>query len=439
MSEFYTNQTKEKESIFHRIKTRIANTKINLDFFIHCLCFISVLLIGADRWGITLFGVNFRLDQIFLCILTFLLIAKNALRFTFDVWIMGFAVCSLISSVFAVNFARGIIYYCSIIYNIVFIFYALSSYVRAYGITKFLNIFRATCYVQFAVILIQFILKVVFQFELSFLPSYDYYFGIPRFQIWFYEPSYLATYLIFWFALSCYMFLIAKRNGYIFDILFALIMFVISTSTSGFIGIALVVAAVYLMWLIRGVSAKKIMVAAGIIILLIVFRFAFSSIYDVFIARLFHSSLDDASGGRITGWTESWQVFLENPFFGVGPGNYGLYLNQDAGYVPTNVTFDLLATLGIFGFLTFYGLTVSLIVQCIKLYRKKFAPEAAVLVALAFALIIFTVILQFNQGYLRLYHWMFFGVLDGAVKSYNLQLHPVFIKKSTDSVLWGIE
>lgn len=386
----------------------------NLDRCIHFFCFLSLLLIGADRWGVTFVGVNFRLVQLFLCSLSFLLIARNAFYVHADGFLLAFAACALISVCFCINVLRGALYYCSIVYNIVFLFFTVSSYVQEYGLNRFIQIFRASCYIQFILIFFQFFLKTAFAYELPFLPAYDEYFGIPRFQLWFYEPSYLATFLVFWFALSFYMFLIEEQRDYIPDILFSLVMFLISTSTSGFIGVALTVAAVYLIWLFKGASLKKLLFAAGVVALIILFRFAFRALFDVFIGRLFNASLDDASGGRISGWTESWNVFLKNPAFGVGPGNYGLSLGKEAGYVPTNVTLDLLATLGIAGFCAFYGLTVSLAVKSIQ-SRKQNPQKAAPLAALAFALIVFTIILQFNQGYLRLYHWMFFGLMDGAI------------------------
>ena len=54
-----------------------------------------------------------------------------------------------------------------------------------------------------------------------------------------------------------------------------------------------------------------------------------------------------------------------------------------------------------------------------KLNKKLKTKQSKTLIAIAFGLIIFTIILQFNQGYLRLYHWMILGVLSGAIKELN--------------------
>ena len=386
-----------------------------MDSAIHAMCFISVLLIGADRWGLDV-GVNLRLDQIFLCVLALLLTFKNALRFTWNPWIVAFVGFSFISVIQGFNLVRGALFYCSIIYNIVFLFYTFESYVRTYGIRKFVQIFRKTLYVQFFIMLIQAGFKILAGIELPFLSSYGYYLGIPRFSLWFYEPSYLTTYLSFWFTMALYMFLIGKDKSYLKDIVMALIMFLLATSTTGFVSILLSCVVVYLIWLQKGLTAKKMMFPVMVIILFLLFRFGFSSVYDTFFARLFNQSLDSASGGRVSLWSETWQVFIDNPLFGVGPGNYGLYLGKEAGAVPSNVTLELLATVGLFATIAFYGLTAALCIRAMRIYKKEKSKDNMLLVACAVALIIFSVILQANQGYLRLYHWMFFGIISGILK-----------------------
>lgn len=389
--------------------------RISLDSVIHFFCFLSVLFIGADKWGINV-GVNLRLDQVFLVILTLLLALKNAFMLTENKWIILFSVFTLISAFLAFNFFRGVIFYFSIVYNIVFIFYCFESYVRVYGIFKFIKILRTTFYAQFFLLAVQFAFKVLFGFEFSFLPAYGEYMGIPRFNLWFYEPSYLATYVVFWFALAVYMLVLKEDVSYLFDVFISAITLVVSTSTTGFLGIALVVVLVYIAWILRGITLKKIIFLFVLIAAIIAFRFIFSSLFDTFIARIFTSGIDSASGGRVSQWKETAEVFFKNPFFGVGPGNYGLYVLGDAAYVPSNVTLELLATTGIFSTVAFYGISVSLANKAAKLKKRANTKETGILMACVFALFIFTVVLQANQGYLRLYHWMFMGFISGGIK-----------------------
>ena len=406
--------------LVHKAKTEYKGIKgLRLtDALVHLFCFISVLFIGADKWGINV-GVNFRLDQIFLLIFTALLIVKNRFRLTSNYSLVLFLILSLISVFTAFNVLRGALFYFSIVYNAIFLFYAFENYVRFYGVDKFISILRKTLYVQFVILLIQYALKVGLSYELSFLPAYGEYMGIQRFNLWFYEPSYMATYLSFWLSLSAYKLFICGNASYLKDLLINVVMLVISTSTAGFIAIALVLVLVYAMWLAKGISKKKVISLIVIVVLLVAFCIVFSDLVEVFIGRLFGGDLDGASGGRIQGWSETFKIFLEKPIFGVGPGNYGLYVYNDAEIVPTNVTLELMATLGIFSTIAFYSLTYVLIRKARKLNKKLKTKQSKTLIAIAFGLIIFTIILQFNQGYLRLYHWMILGVLSGAIKELN--------------------
>ncbi len=355
------------EQINNKEKKSLTSMKIDVDFFVHLFCFISVLFIGADKFGIDV-GVNIRLDQVFLLFFAFFLFLKNGFKLYINWWMCGFALFTLISALIAFNLMRGIIFYFSIIYNVIFLFLAFANYVHIYGIDTFINVFRKTLYVQVVIFVVQFALKVVFDFEFSFLPSYGEYMGVPRFNLWFYEPSYFATYVIFWFAMSCYLYFIGKDKDYLKDIFLSLILLVLSTSTSGFIGIALVLVCVYFRWIKNGISVVKISVLLGSILAIVVF--SSTSVFEVFVGRLFNSSLNDASGGRVEGWLQTFKVFKENPLFGVGPGNYGLYLGLDAGEVPSNVTLELMATTGVFSTVCFYGLFLWLYFKGKKFQRE---------------------------------------------------------------------
>lgn len=394
---------------------RLQKSRFNLDSFIHVFAFISVLLIGADIWGVRI-RVNFRLDQLFLVILSFLLYVKGETKLSGNRFLLSFVIFSFFATLNAFNLLRGAAFFCLILYNVIFVYLCFYNYILKYGIMRFVNILRKTCYVQFFIMVFQLLLKTLFRYELPFLPGYGEYMGILRFSIWFYEPSYLATYLIFWFTLSLTMLFIGNDKSYIKDIALCLYMFLLATSTSGFVGIAFSFVLVYILWLTKGITLKKISVFAVAILLIVGVRFFMPSLFHTFIRRLFEGNLNGASGGRIEKWKETYKVFKENLWFGVGPGCYGLYLGQDAGYVPTNVTLDLMATVGIFATVAFYVFSAWLAIKNIIIYLKRKDEIGIISLALALGFIAFTVILQVNQGYLRLYYWLFFGVLAGAIR-----------------------
>lgn len=401
----------EKRDLIKQLREKKSDC---LDALIHVFCFFSVLLIGADKWGFDV-GVNIRIDQFILLIFGFLTMIKGGFYFTKNTPLFLFVALALISTILSLNKVLGIFYFLSIVYNVIFLFYLFESYVKRYGLFKFIRILRATFYLQFLILLFQFALKVVFHYELSFLPSYGEYMGIPRFNLWFYEPSYLATYLAFWYVLSFYMLLIKGDRAYLLDLVLSLMMIVISTATTGFIAIALGFVLVFFMWLSRGVNKRTLIFILSMIVVVIVACIVFRDILAVFVGRLFGGNLDGASGGRLGGYLETVKVWLEKPLFGVGPGNYGEYFGQDNSYVPSNVTLELMATIGVFSTICFYALTFSLISRAKKINRKRKTYLSGLLYACALGLLVFTVVLQINQGYLRLYHWMIFGVISGGI------------------------
>lgn len=403
---------------------RIQKTRV-IDLIITFFLFISTLLIGADVIGVNI-GINLRLDQIFLVITALLMILRDRFKFKKNWFIVLFILVSFVSVIAGINIRRSILFYFSIIYNVIFVFYLYANYIKYYGPKKFIKVFRATMYLEFILLLVQFGLKMVFKYEIPFMPSYGEFRGINRFSLWFYEPSYFATYVSIWLSLFLYMFLIAGRKTYIKDVILSLIMLVISTSTSGFVAIALTFVLVYLLWVKKRISLKKILFLLFVIIALLAFRLIFADLFNVFISRLFNSSLDSSTGGRVTKWMETYQVFMENKWFGVGPGNYGLYLGLDEGYVPSNVTLEMMATLGIFATIVFYLLTISLIISALKVYKRS-KKRFKLLPAFCLALVVFTIILQVNQGYLRLYHWMLFGILFGLINYYKMILKKEYI------------
>ena len=229
-------------------KTRLSS----LDYLIFFFMFLSTLLIGADVIGINV-GINLRLDQIFLVITTLLMILRNRYRLVKNKRIILFLILSLISVVSGFNVARGVLFYFSIVYNVVFIFYLYYNFLYYYGPRRFMKIFRATMYFQFFLLLLQFGLIMAFNYEIPFMPSYGEFKGIHRFSLWFYEPSYFATYVSIWLCVSLYFFLIVNKKNYILDVILSLIMLVISTSTSGFVASAVTFVLIYLLWILKSI------------------------------------------------------------------------------------------------------------------------------------------------------------------------------------------
>lgn len=399
----------------------------SLDKAITFFVLLSSILIGADRWGVSLLGVQFKVAEIFLVIATFLMIISKRFYSANNKWVYFFVITSFISFLFGYSIQRGILFYFYIIFNVIFIYFLYFNYAKYYGADKLIKVFRTSFYVNFGVLLFQYLVNTIFGYNIPFLTNYGTFAGVHRYQSFFYEPSYLATYVVFWLACSLFQLFIGKDKGYLIDVALALVMLLISTSSTGFVGIMITLIPVYLYWLFKDTKPKKLLSIILIIVVIFAVKLSLPNLWNHFVLRIFSGDLNGATGGRVALWAETYKVFKENFLFGVGAGNYGLYLNIGAGYVPSNVTLELLATLGIFGFVAFYGFTISLIYRSYKTYKrtKNLLP-----LALAYGIIAFTIILQVNQGYLRLYHWMFFGMIEGVCYSLNTKKFSVVLNHS---------
>ena len=74
----------------------------------------------------------------------------------------------------------------------------------------------------------------------------------------------------------------------------------------------------------------------------------------------------------------AWNMFIDKPFFGVGPNNFRLSCLEDIYNIshhcsthPHSITFQLLAEIGIFGFLIFFFILAIYSIKAFKLTLKR--------------------------------------------------------------------
>ena len=273
-------------------------------------------------------------------------------------------------------------------------------------------------YIQFALMVMQMLLGYK-GYNLFGIQGYGLWHGFVRITLWFYEPSYLATYLVFWVMLSLSMWIIYGDLSYKKDAILSILAEVITTSTTGYLGVAVCFAILYILLLFnKRLSLKTLLIL--LILIIIFYSFTHTALYDAVVGRIGRQGLAGASGNRIIGWFEGLEVFKMNILFGVGPGCYGRYLNDFDYHVATNITIDLLATLGIFSTVSFYYLHVyfAIIYFAIKskdIKNKICIQKSNITVSVLLSVTAFLIVLQANQNYLRAYHWMFLGLLQGVL------------------------
>jgi O-antigen ligase len=139
---------------------------------------------------------------------------------------------------------------------------------------------------------------------------------------------------------------------------------------------------------------------------------------------------------RWEGIVSCWKIFLEYPLFGIGVGGVGPYLYKKNSlydnalitltdvetYDPTNVLPEVLASLGLMGF-------IGVIILACVFYRafKKVitnstisSSEKNISTALFISLIMLLIVLQINQGLFRPYIWIHAGIVYGYLNSRRL-------------------
>lgn len=283
----------------------------------------------------------------------------------------------------------------------------------------------------------------IFQFFLPFLgfeSPLAYAFitdNIPRINAFSYEPTHFVTYLIPGLLLLLFM---ASRkikfiNPFLLKIgaLGSVSVIILSTARSGWIGllIALLVLfspqllKLFFKWKINLSNLKLFFIFIIAFLLVLPIVFSFKSNFLSFVESL-------PSGAstlyRWQGVLYSLKVFSSNPILGVGIGGLGRYMcnrpsefnllkmdmNLDLWYISgSNVATEILASIGLFGFLTWLWLLYR-IVKYARIFKNNILiPHEwrIILAGLIWGFIIQIIVLQFNQNFFRNYIWLHMGII----------------------------
>ncbi|SHF00519.1 O-antigen ligase like membrane protein [Marinitoga hydrogenitolerans DSM 16785] len=373
-----------------------------LNFFIY----VSLLFISADRISINLPIGNVRIVQFFLIIAFIILFSKINIKiekenaFIFLILVFYF----FINIIFSYNKLRTISYLIWIIYNYIFIFLLFSNYIYNFKFEnfekRFLLIYRIISYYVF----IQFFFGLLGISDPFFGTNFT--FGVPRPYIWMYEPSYLATYLTPYFIYSNYNFLINKDMDYSKDSKISTFALIFTTSTSGYLLMLLFALFIFSYYLIN-LKIKKVFKILSYLVIILLFVIVLSLIFvpelfNYFFLRLFKLGIRASAPERVSKWFETLRVIKDNFLIGVGAGAYGTYVSNNIKDVASNITLEIMAELGFYGFF----IISILLIQIFKpLFFSIQIRKEKKLMALFWSIIFLIIILQSNQNYLRLYLW----------------------------------
>lgn len=265
-----------------------------------------------------------------------------------------------------------------------------------------------------------------------------------------YEPSYFATYMLMgcfiWFILWIRKSSFINYKG-IITIAIGLIIF-LSSSRIGWIGIILIIGYGLIEFTGYYFINKKFTIqnAKFFIYFIVLSLFAVSFLLLIinnperfqflFKGTGLFDTADYSYAMRNERAIQTFRVFIDRPLnilFGVGPGGAGAYMvnNPEKFKIfaetfeklwatePNNITAELLASVGITGFVFFLWFIIGVFKRLWDLYKNNnlIKKYRIICLALFWGLVIELIILQFNQNYLRPYLWLHIGISIAAVNT----------------------
>jgi hypothetical protein len=429
------------------------------------LLLIIIIFISSDIFlTIELSGATIRLSYILFSVIFVLwityLAANREIRIPVDrsyIPLLLFCFISVLSSLNSEFPLKSLIYSLWTIFSavtIVFlVWFARKSVTR--NLEWLLKIYFYSYFVIAILGLYQILLPFIIGEKTPLVEQWWQRYTLARINVFSYEPSFFATYMLMgctmWFIMWIRNNDFVKYRGIIVTII-GLIIF-LSSSRVGWIGIIVIV--IYGLiefagnYLIRRRFARQnakffiyficgaLFCAAAIIYMVNnpdQFDFLFQG------TGLFDTS-DSSFSLRFERSIQTFKVFIDRPsniIFGAGPGGVGAYMvshpekfqiitssfKQLWGTEPNTVFIEILASVGIAGFLVFAWFLANIFRRLWDLYTSNalIKKYRIICLALFWGLAMELFILQFNQNYLRPYLWLHIGISIAVINTFEYLL-----------------
>ncbi len=358
----------------------------------------------------------------------------------------------LLSAMFGTAPGRSLGYVAVFLFNFIFYFFLPLQILKMIELDRFFS----TYWKSFVVMA----LYATGQVLLSLFGIYDSFAlqrvgFIARGQAFLYEPSYYALYMIPYVMFLNGERLLQNKGRGAFPQRLKLfcqnMLLVISTSTGLLVSYATFFAIYALgtlsqrLGFVRLLILRKMQKALFIFLLsmgVMTFLFYEMALYSIF--KFFYFGWSHISfAARWEGIVQSFKIFLAHPLLGVGIGGVGpallekesVYdskietLPEFEAFDPTNCFTEILASLGMIGFLAFGYLGMIFFKAYNRVMKNKTISFSAKKMAttLFFSLIIMGVALQMNQGLFRPYVWIHAAVVYGYLQRAGLRSSTLLV------------
>lgn len=327
-------------------------------------------------------------------------------------------------------------------YLFLFIFNYFTYFSIPYNLLKFVNpeLLLKIYYISFFPVGIYAICQVIFSVKGIFLPGVtQYIFTLARGQGFAYEPSFYALYMTPFAMFYNAKFILQKpADRKISEIVWPNLLLLASTSTGCVFSYIFFIFSIGVFNLFNVFKKINLPVFKSICKFLLIFSVGFAILWCISqdlvmggFLKLFYTK--GSTHGTVTiRWeaiVDYWNIFLENPWVGLGLGAGPTHLLQkdSMGSVdlmdrsvlenrtPLNVTTEILAGLGLLGslaFVFFFYVLIHSFRTSLKLDNLS-AEEKTNLIAFAISLCVMFCTLQFSQSIMRPYMWIHIGLFMG--------------------------
>ena len=410
---------------------------------IKSIYYLGVFTISFDLFLVFNIGFNIRASQIFMIIAFFLMITLHNIKSVR--WPLAFNALLLwcfFIILFIPNTAypiRNIGYALWLFFNILLIITTVTLFNSFDNIKSLMRIYMYSFLFVSILGLLQF-MTPLHGIGSAYVSQWWIEGVLPRINVFSYEPSYFASYMIAGWIMSGYMInnrvQIVGRGILYLIFLLTTIVLILSSSRMGWLMMILWLLQYPIMFVIRfsrcRVNLHYLNCTVFIIILSIPILYLSSQLIGIedIIFLLQGTGIaettDHSVRERMDTFVDVWKVFSASPIIGCSLGGIpsaiaNLHLDdvrtmQEAKiYEGMNIFAEVLAASGLFGFIAFLCYIFKVIFTPFRLSGNLTNPEMKhILRALAWALIAEIIILQFNQNILRPYLWLNIAVLSAA-------------------------
>lgn len=416
--------------------TKFRRSCVNFDLF-DFLLFLYFVTLHADQLSINVGDYHLRINNL----IAFSLVLIFALKFRQELFeidrrlVFAFALLTssiVLSLLFSSYKGRALLYLGWYLFTVVGYFLLPYFLIKNGDENKFLKLYFASFLLVGAYALLQ--------FTFSLLGYADPFANqriigsLVRPNAFAYEPSYYALYMTPFVMLCNFQYLTAPSQPFFIfrrwrlgHIIFINALFLISTSTSTLFAYAIFFLLLLFSPFRRHFVKAIVLFSLFLFLGLVSFPYMMKSFYLKFFFNGFmtHHSFFE----RWAGIEYAWKVFLDHPIFGVGLGGFPSYFMDswsigilDASWIypegisyffsnpakcfeAMNVTTEVLASVGTLGLLC----VAFLLVVFYQMFKKASLVDSQKAYGYFLSFVVMIIVLQFNQGLLRTYAWVYCG------------------------------